>query len=97
MTIVVPHMQTQEEARKRMEGLILQLKEKYGDQIHGFREHWTGYTNTVEGSAKGFSTTGKLTVTSSTVDIEVRLPFALKFFAGKIRSVVEEKVKTALG
>ena len=96
MNISIQHKQTKEEAKRRMEVLIQRLKKEYGGQLQNFKEEWSDYTNKVEGSAKGYSVSGMIDVKDGVVTVDLKLPFLLKVFSSKIKSVVEEQIKKEL-
>lgn len=96
MNIKIQHTHTREEAKKRVTTLINKLKVQYSGQIQNLKEEWNGYTDTIEGSAKGYSLSGTIDVNEDTIDIDLKLPFLLQIFGNKIRSVVEEQVKKEL-
>jgi len=96
MTIDIRHHHTREEAKRRVELLIQRLKKEYGGQLQNFKEEWSGYTNKMEGSAKGYAVSGTIDVKDQLVTIDLKLPFLLKVFGAKIKSVVEEQIKKEL-
>jgi len=92
MDIEIKNALTREEAKSRIIGLIGKLKEKYGGQIEDLKEEWSGDKGKFEGSAKGHSVSGSIDVKDLVVDIHIKIPFMLRIFSGKIRSVIEEQV-----
>jgi putative polyhydroxyalkanoate system protein len=96
MNIEITHTLARDEAKSRMMGLIDRLKSQYGGQIKDLKEQWVNYTDKIEGSARGHSVSGSINVEDKAVNIDLKIPFLLRVFSGKIRSVVEEHVKKEL-
>jgi putative polyhydroxyalkanoate system protein len=97
MNIQIPHSNSKDETKKRLEALTGQLKTKYGSQIQDLKEEWTGFTGKVSGSAKGYSVTGTIAIEDALVSIDLKIPFLLQVFSKKIKSAVEEHVHKTLG
>ncbi|HMH23629.1 MAG TPA: polyhydroxyalkanoic acid system family protein [Puia sp.] len=96
MDIQVSHTHTREEAKKRIESLIRGQMTRYGNQITDLKEHWDEYTGKFEGSAKGYSVSGTVEIDADSVTVELKVPFVLRVFSKKIRSVVEDYLKKTL-
>jgi putative polyhydroxyalkanoate system protein len=96
MKIEIKHRLARDEAKNRISGLIDQLKREYGSQIQNLNEKWVDYTDRIEGSAKGHSISGTIDVKDQAVNIDLKLPFILKIFSGRIRSVIEDHVRKEL-
>lgn len=87
----VPHQLTQEEALKRIQNTLGQLKKEHGDKISKLTETWSGNVGEFSLTVMGFDVSGKLTVTPSSVDIDAELPFAASLFKGKIKELIGGK------
>ena len=96
MNIQVTHDKGKDEAKRRLEELVQELKGKYSSQIEDFKEGWDGYVNHASGKAKGFAVSGTVEVKDAVVEIELTIPFLLRGFNKKIRAVIEEKVKACI-
>ena len=55
MTIVVPHQLTQEEAMRRIQNLLGDVKRDYGDRVTDLKETWSGNSGEFSFKAMGFS------------------------------------------
>ena len=87
------HTLEKEEARKRAEQLAKGLEEKLP-----IRWHWEGdqiHFDAPSGAAKG--ATGKVSVDTSSVRVEVDLPFLLRAVKGKVESKINEKLDQLVG
>ena len=96
MDIQVSHTHTREEAKRRIETLIHDLKAKYGTQITDLKEDWTGYAGKLEGSAKGYSVSGAIQIEPDTITVNLKIPFVLRVFSKKIKALVGEQLKNTL-
>ena len=96
LTMNIPHELSQQEALTRIKGMLQKLKEEQKDMITNMKEDWKGETGNFEFTAKGFDLSGIITVQPSSVDIDAKLPFALSFFKGQIKQVIEGKAKELL-
>lgn len=92
----VPHQLTQEEALKRIQNALGQLKKEHGDKVTNLTENWSGHTGEFSLTVMGFDISGKLTVTPSSVDVEAELPFAASLFKGKIKELIGGKAEELL-
>lgn len=92
----VPHQLTQEEALKRIQNVLGQLKAEHGDKISNLVEEWNGNTGKFSLKAMGFDVSGKITVAPSSIDIDAELPFAASLFKGTIKSLITAKAEEVL-
>lgn len=96
MNLTVTHRLSQEEALRRVQGLLEDLRSQYSDQISDLREQWNDNKCQFSFSASGFSVSGTLTVTSSNVELSGDLPWAASLFKGKIESTIRERAEELL-
>jgi hypothetical protein len=96
MNVQISHTHTQEEAKRRIESLIQNLKVQFGDQISDLKEQWADYTGKIEGSAKGYSLSGSIEISPDAVTVDLKIPFILRVFSKKIRAVMEERLERSL-
>jgi hypothetical protein len=96
MTISVPHQLTQDEATGRIQRLLAQVKEDYGDRVTDLTETWTGNNAEFSFRAMGFNVSGKLAVEPGKVEMKGNLPFAAMPFKGKIESTIRERAEELL-
>jgi len=91
LDLTIPHALPQEEALRRIKGLIKNLQEEKKDMITDVSEQWNGNEGEFRFSAKGYELSGNLKVEEKAVIINGQLPFALSFFKGMISQAIREK------
>jgi hypothetical protein len=96
LNMSVPHDLSQDEALKRIKGLLGEVKTQFADKMSDLHEAWNGNSGNFSFSAMGFSVSGTLTVKSSEVELSGNLPFAATFLKGKIESIIRDRAKTLL-
>ena len=97
MHLIVDHRLSQDEALKRVQGLLEDLSSRYSDQIKDLhQEPWDDNKCQFSFSAGGFSVSGTLTVTSSNVELLGNLPLAASLFKGKIESTIRKRAEELL-
>ena len=96
INLTVSHRLSQEEALKRVQGLLEDLRSQYSDQISDLREQWSNNICRFSFSAMGSSESGTLTVTPSSVELSGDLPWAASLFKGKIESAIKKQAETLL-
>jgi len=87
------HTLNKDEAKRRAEGLARSMEDKLG-----IRWRWEGDVirfDAPSGAAKG--ATGVVNVESSSVRVEVDLPFLLKPLKGTVESKINKKLDDLLG
>jgi len=73
LNLAVSHGLTKDEAVKRIQNLLNDVKTQFADKITDLHEEWDGNIGTFKFSAMGFPVSGKLTVTTSQVEISGNL------------------------
>lgn len=96
MSMEIPHDLEKSEARSRIEGMIGDLKQQYGDKISDVSEHWQGDQGTFAFKAMGFNLAGTLQVTDNDVKVNGDLPWAAKPFQGTIEATIRERAERLL-
>jgi hypothetical protein len=96
MTIQVEHTLSKQEAKQRIEGLIEQLRQEYGNELQNLVVEWTEDTAHIRIQARGYSTAGSLEIKESVVDLDFYVPFLLQVFGKKIKSVIQDRVQQSL-
>lgn len=95
MSFNILHGHSKEEARIRIEKLILHSKREYYAEIKQLKIHWEGYKFYIEVSARGYTISGSGEIKDRSVTLKLSIPFLLKIFTSQINSAVHEKVANA--
>ena len=85
-----PHSLPQEEALRRVQGLIKKLQSDYAGKVSGVREQWDGPVGRFAMIFTGMTFTGAISVGPSEVNFEGNLPFAASFFRGAIEKTIRD-------
>ena len=96
MSVVVPHRLSEEEALRRIKGLLADLKDQYADRFTDLQETWSGNDGWFSLKAMGFNVSGALSVKPSQVELTGDLPFAAMPFKGRIEQVIRERAERLL-
>ena len=96
ISMVIPHRLKQDEALKRVKGLLNNTQKQFAKEITDLHEEWKGYTGIFSFSAMGFPISGTLTVGQSKVELSGKLPFLASLFKGKIESVIKQQADSIL-
>ena len=90
------HRLSQDEALRRIKTLLDDVQKQYADKITNLKESWTGPIGKFSFSAMGFNVSGTLVVKPATVELAGDLPFAAKFFKGRIESTIRTRATELL-
>lgn len=96
LEMTIAHGLPQDEALRRIQTLLGDLKEKHADQISDLSEKWDGNTGTFQFVAVGFPVSGTLTVKPSEVEFCSELPLAAMLFKSHIESTIRERAEALL-
>jgi putative polyhydroxyalkanoate system protein len=91
LIIEIPHQLGQEEARRRLETGIEQLKQTFGHKVTSVDNSWTGNHLDVAIKALGQSVTAALDVETDRVRVEVQLPWMLAMIAEKAKGFIRKE------
>jgi hypothetical protein len=84
----VAHNLSQEEAKKRIAGLMADSRDRFSARISNVAESWNGFVDAFSFEAMGFSVNGKLDVQPAQVQIEMHLPWAAYPFKARIENEI---------
>jgi putative polyhydroxyalkanoate system protein len=91
LIVEIPHQLGREEARRRLEAGIGQLKTKFGDKLTAVDESWAGDHLDVTIRALGQAVTAALDVENERVRLEVQLPWMLAMLAEKAKGFIRKE------
>ena len=96
ITLTIPHRLTQDEARRRLQTGITDLKAKHAGSFAQVAESWNGNQMSFRLSAMGQAITGRVDVQSDKVKLDIDLPWLLAAFAEKLRPRIEQEGRRML-
>jgi hypothetical protein len=94
--VSVPYRIPLDEALSRIQARTVQVKAQYASTVSNLMENWNGYVGTFSGSARGFSVSGSLVVSSSVVTVDIALPLVALPFKAQIETAIRNELTTLL-
>lgn len=91
LVVSIPHQLGQEEARRRLQTGIAQLREKYGNKVAVLEDKWSDNHLDFRVSALGQGVTGTIDVEPERVTLAVQLPWVLAMLAEKAKSMIQKQ------
>ncbi|MEJ7837503.1 MAG: polyhydroxyalkanoic acid system family protein [Thermomicrobiales bacterium] len=96
MNVNVPHQLGRDEAIMRLQNLLKDMKQQYGDKVTDLQENWTDAGGTFSMKAMGFKLSGTLDVTDTEMKLDGELPWAAKPFQGSVETTIRERAERLL-
>ncbi len=96
MTLTVDHDKSQEEATKRIQGLLDKMQGQYSGMLKDVEVDWSGTRAELRGKAPVGSTSGTLEVGPDDVQVTLELPFLAGTFQGQIESYIRNAIESEL-
>ena len=96
LNMTVPHRLPQDEALKRIQRLLNNVRTQFADKISDLHEEWNDNVGTFSFSAMGMPVSGTLTVKPSEVEFSGELPALAALYKGTIESKIREQAETLL-
>ena len=96
LSMTVPHHLSQDEALKRIRGLLNNVRTQFADKISDLREEWNDNVGRFSFSAMGMPVSGTLTVKPSEVEFSGDLPALAAIYKSKIESTIRQQAETLL-
>jgi hypothetical protein len=91
LIVEIPHQLGREEARRRLEAGVGQLKAKFGDKLNSVDESWSGDHLDVVVKAMGQAISAGLDVEADHVRLEMQLPWMLAMLAEKAKGFIRKE------
>jgi hypothetical protein len=92
----IPHSIGREEALNRIKNLLGNVQTRFSGQLKDVKQEWNNNEGSFSFSVMNMPVSGKLTVNSSDVALDGKLPLAASLFKGKIKEVIMEEAKKVL-
>jgi isopentenyl diphosphate isomerase/L-lactate dehydrogenase-like FMN-dependent dehydrogenase len=96
IVVTVPHNLGAKEAKRRIVERLDHLRRDYIDKLAYSEVNWNGDTADLRVVAFGQTVTGKISVMSDSLRIEVQLPWILAALTGKIQGVLKSNAEESL-
>ncbi|MBY0525964.1 MAG: polyhydroxyalkanoic acid system family protein [Gemmataceae bacterium] len=96
MTLSIPHQFTREEARRRIQGQMGQLRTQSGGLIAQVDERWTGDTMAFTALVLNTPINGQMWVEDRLVRVEVDLPWFLQAIGTTLGKALETRTRAML-
>jgi putative polyhydroxyalkanoate system protein len=97
LTVNIPHQLTREEARRRIQDEIDQLRRQHAGLLSRLDDRWMGDRLDFTLVALGQTVTGHAIVEDTSVHLEVVLPWMLAMLAGPVKERIEHEGRNLLG
>lgn len=83
------------EAYKRVDTLLTELQDKYGDMIGNPTKSWNSSNDKMDFSfnAKGFTIIGNVVLTDNQLILDGKLPWLARPFSGKIETAIKGELE----
>ena len=91
VVVTIPHQLGKEEARRRLQGGVVKLREQFGDKLGQIEDTWAGDHADFRVSVLGQTVTGALDVLETEVRVEVQLPWMLAMVAEKAKGLIQKQ------
>jgi putative polyhydroxyalkanoate system protein len=92
----IPHQLGREEARRRIQGHLGQLRTRSAGLVSQFDERWSGDSMNFTAVVIASPVSGKLQVEEQVVQVEVDLPWLLAALAGSVQQAIESNTRQLL-
>jgi hypothetical protein len=96
LAMSVPHQLPPEEALRRIQNLLADLKQQYGDQVKDLTESWSGNDGQFSLTAMNMRISGTLSVHPHEVTLNGNIPFAAVPFRSQIQQLIRERAEALL-
>lgn len=96
VNLSVPFQIPQDEALRRIQARIQEIKAQYGTTVSDLRESWAGYVGSFSGTARGVSVSGTIIVDPSQVTVLIPLPFIAFPIRGQIETTIANELTKLL-
>ena len=97
LVVSINHSLPQDEALRRIQVTVEQVRTQYSDKIDDLQQTWNGYVGILQLSARGYQTKGTVTVNPSDVTVQTTLPFIASLFQSTIEATMRNELAKILG
>jgi putative polyhydroxyalkanoate system protein len=97
LSINIPHQLSREEARRRIQQQVEDLRRQHGGLLSRLEDRWSGDRLDFSVSLLGQTLTGVAFVEDTAVRLEIVLPWMLALLAGPVKGRIEQQGRNLLG
>jgi len=97
LTFKIPHSQTREDARHRLEQFTEGLKSKFQGQVSDLEESWNDNHLNYGFKTFGIRISGDIKINDNDLDVCCDLPLTAMIFKGKIESELKQQLGRLMG
>jgi len=94
--MTVPHQLPEDEALRRIQGLLSEVKSQFANKVSDLSENWDGGCGKFSFKVKGYAVSGTLSVQPTRVRLIAELPWQAALFRGTIETRIREKANELL-
>jgi hypothetical protein len=94
--VTVPHSLSEEEALRRVQGLLQDLRKIYATQISDVREEWNGGSCKFSLKMFVFRIQGSIDVTSRAVEVRGKMPIGTAKYEDRVKTLIANRAKGLL-
>ncbi len=96
LNLVVSHKLSVDEALRRVQSLLSEVKREHADKITSLKEEWKDNTANFTLVAMGYTISGTVIVGTEQVEVDGDLPFPASIASGKISAIIRERANKLL-
>jgi hypothetical protein len=96
MEMTIPHHLSQDEAMRRIKGLLEQVKAEYPDMFSDLQESWSATGGEFSAKVKGMDVSGRMVVTPNEVQLTGNIPFVALPFKSQIEDTIRAQAEQLL-
>ena len=91
LIVSIPHDLGKQEATRRLQTGMGQVRSQFGDTLTLLEDRWTGDHMDFRVGAMGQTVSGSIDVSEDNVRLEVQLPWILSIFAEKAKALIQRQ------
>lgn len=96
ITIAIPHQLSRDEAKRRIQDRLGEVRKQQGALLANLKDTWTGDQMAFSLDTMGQSISGNLLVDDRTVHVTIALPWLLAMLAKTLKPMIEQQGRLLL-
>jgi putative polyhydroxyalkanoic acid system protein len=94
--VVIPHNLPAEEAQRRVQNLLQDLRKIYANTVSDVQEQWKGNTCTFSMKMFVFKIQGTINVSGQAVEVRGKMPLGTGKYEDRVKMLIEQRAKGLL-